>query len=194
MKTVPLALITTLIAAPVLAQDTRALDAHVHGVSTLELAVEDGLLEIHLDAPGMDIVGFEYEPSSDTDKDAVAAAIRQLVLPENVVTLSPDAECRLTETRAHLHGDEEHHYDDDHHDHNHDEHEHDDHADDASHSEFSANYVFACAHPQELTEITFPFFDNFGNAQEIEVQYVTDAGAGAAEISRNDPSLRLNER
>lgn len=214
MKTVHLALLTSVSATPLLAKETREMDAHVHGVSTLELAVEGGVLEINLTSPGMDIVGFEYDAGSDRDKDAIEAAIRTMLVPENVVTLSDAAECRLTEVLAHLHVDDNAHDEGDEHmhgaegeeDHDHEEHaeaedhdhkEHEEgeehaHEEGAMHSEFHARYVFACEHPEDLTAITFPFFESFGNAQEIEAQYVTDAGAGAVEIGRDDPQLSLN--
>lgn len=210
MKIIRLVLLASVAATPLLAQETREMGAHVHGVSTLELAVEGSTIEINLLSPGMDIVGFEYEASSDADKDAVEAAIRAMLVPENIVTLPEAAECRLTEVLAHLHtDDDDHDMDEDHdhaeeagHDHHAegDEHAHEEHAEDADHdhdhgaehSEFHASYSFACAHPEELTVIGFPFFDRFGNAQEIEAQFVTDAGAGSAEIGRDDAELTLN--
>ncbi|PWR04312.1 DUF2796 domain-containing protein [Meridianimarinicoccus roseus] len=189
-----------------LAQDTRQLEAHVHGVSTLELAVEGSVVEMNLHSPGMDIVGFEYEASTDADKDAVEAAIRTMLLPENIVTLPNAAECRLTEVLAHLHTGGLEHEEGEHHDHaeeaahNHEhehEHEHEqnahgeDHKDSAGHSEFHARYIFACEHPEDLTTIGFPFFESFGNAREIEAQFVTGTLAGATEIVRDAPELTL---
>lgn len=214
MRISNLALLATVAATPLLAQETREMEAHVHGVSTLELAVEGGTLEMNLTSPGMDIVGFEYQASTDADKDAVEAALRKMLVPENIVALPEAAECRLTEVLAHLHGgdhDEGHmddhadhdaHADDDDHDHDEhaegEDHDHEDHAegedDDhaAEHSEFHARYIFACEHADELSKIELPFFSQFGNAQEIEAQFVTDAGAGAAEIGRDTAELSLN--
>ena len=193
-------------ASPLMAQDDdhREMDAHVHGVSTLELAVEDSTLEINLLSPGADIVGFEYVAEREADKDAIEAAIRTMLMPENIVTLPEAAGCRLTEVVAHLHAGEHDHDDmdehEDDHDHEHDkddhaedaDHEHDhDHDEGAGHSEFHVSYVFDCAAPEALTTIGFPFFEAFDNAQEIEAQYVTDAGAGSAEIGRDDAELTL---
>ena len=194
------------------------MDAHEHGVSTLELAFEHGELVMNLTAPGADIVGFEYAASSDADKDAVEAAIRVMLTPENIVTLPEAAECRLGEVLAHLHGadhDEGHDHDDhdhedhaDHDDHDHEDHEdHDDHAEDGDHdahdhdehahdgevhSEFHVRYIFACEHPEDLTTVGFPFFAAFDNAREIEATFVTETGAGTAEIERDAPELSLN--
>jgi len=209
MKPIHLALAAISLAAPALAQDTREMDVHVHGVSTAEIAIEHGVVEINIHAPGMDIVGFEYEASSAEDKDAVEAAIRTMLVPENIVTLPDAAGCRLTEVLAHLHsgdhdhddadahmeGDHDHeeHADGEEHDHDHEEHGEDggDHADEAQHSEFHVSYAFACEEEDALTVLGFPFFDEFENAQEIEAQYVTETGAGQAEIGRDAPELTL---
>ena len=204
MKTTILSLMASLAAAPLLAQETREMDAHVHGVSTLELAVEDGGVVIDLTSPGMDIVGFEYAAREDADKDAVEAAIRTMLAPENVVVLPGAAECRLTEVLAHLHDGENDHADDAHahvaedgheaHAEDGDHAEDEDHAEEAGaeHSEFYARYVFACDEPDALTSLDFPFFASFENAEEIEAQYVTETGAGAAEIVRDAATLSLD--
>ena len=205
MTLIRLALMASVAATPLLAQETREMDAHVHGVSTLELAVDGNTVEMNLLSPGMDIVGFEYPASTEADKDAVEAAIRAMLVPENIVTLPEAAECRLTEVLAHLHsGDHDHaHEEGEGHEHaeeaGHDDHAHEahaeggdhDHEEGAGHSEFHARYIFDCAHPDELTTVAFPFFARFENAQEIEAQYVTGAGAGSAEIGRDAGELTL---
>ena len=47
-------------AVPVLAEETRQLDAHEHGVGALNIAFDQGRVAIEFHAPGADIVGFEY--------------------------------------------------------------------------------------------------------------------------------------
>lgn len=221
MKSLILSAAAVLAASPLAAQETRELSAHVHGVSTLELAVEHGRVEMNLLSPGMDIVGFEYEASSEADKDAVDAAIRQLLRPEDVVTLPAAAECRLAEVLVHLHSGAHHHEGEEHmhahegeghdhkaegHDHDHKDGDHDhkegdhdhahehgdhDHDEGAQHSEFHARYIFACDHEDDVTQIEFPFFGLFPNAQEIEATFVTETGAGTAEIPRDAAVLTL---
>ncbi|WP_339692287.1 DUF2796 domain-containing protein [Celeribacter baekdonensis] len=195
MKPTRLALMVALTATPLWAQETRELDAHVHGVSTLDLAVEGTIVEMNLMSPGMDLVGFEYAAKTDADKDKVEAAIRAILLPENVISLPQAADCRVTEVLAHLHaGDNDHDHD---HDeatdaHSHDEGEGHDHTQAGAHSEFHARYIFACSHPEKLTTLGFPFFERFENAQEIEARYITAHGAGAAEIDRSTAELTLD--
>ena len=207
MRPFSLVLLATVVATPALAQDQRDLDAHVHGVSTLQIAVEEGMVEMNLLSPGVDIVGFEYEASSEDDKDAVETAIRQFLRPEELVTLPEGAGCRLTEVVAHLdtgdHEDEMHaeHVDGES---MHDEAEtaeiaddpvhEDEHVDEAGaeHSAFHVIYGYACENPDALTTVSFPFFERFENAGEIEVQYATEAGAGTAELTGAAPELSLN--
>lgn len=197
MKTSALALAAALSATPLAAQDQRELDAHVHGVSTLELAIEGEIVEISLLSPGMDIVGFEYEAETAADKDKVADAIGVLSRPSDLIVMDAAAGCRLSEVLVHLEsGDEEHEHDHDEHaegeDHDHDDHaEGEEHEEHGEHSAFHARYAFACENPDALTSIAFPFFELFPNAQEIEAQFVTASGAGSAEVGRDDPMLPL---
>jgi hypothetical protein len=198
MKRSLLLLTTASLASPAAAQETREMAAHEHGVSSAEIAVEHGRVEINIHAPGMDIVGFEHVASSSEDKDSVAAAIRQFLVPEEIVSLPEAADCRLTEVVAHLHGgahDEEGHGDhSEEEDHDHEEHDHaekDHAAKGAEHSEFHVTYGFDCEDESALTAIAFPFFERFQAAREIEVQYVTEAGAGQAELTPGAPELTL---
>ncbi|MEB8386528.1 DUF2796 domain-containing protein [Rhodobacteraceae bacterium KMM 6894] len=191
MKILTLALLASVAATPILAEETREMGAHVHGVSKLELAIEGGIVEMNLTSPGMDIVGFEYAASTDADKDAVKDAIRTLLVSENIVTFPAAAKCRPTGVLAHLgddaHGEDDHEEHDDHADA--DDHEH---QEGGEHTEFNMRYIFACEHPEALTAIAFPFFERFEHAQEIEAQFVTETGAGAAEIGRDAAVLTLN--
>lgn len=149
MKHTTLAIFAATMAAPAAAEETRGMGAHVHGVSTVEIAVEDGVMELDLRAPGMDIVGFEHEATSPGDKDAVEDAIRMFLTPEDIVTLPEGAGCRVTEVLAHLHsggddhghehghaGEEGHdHGEGEDHDHEHEHAEGEDHDHDHEHAE-----------------------------------------------------------
>ena len=99
------------------------------------------------------------------------------------------------------HGDEDHDEhdhdkDEDHADHDghddHDDHDgHEDHADEAGHTEFHAEYAMVCEVPENVTQITFAYFDTFPNALEVEVQIITADGAQAFEVERDAPVLDL---
>ncbi|EBA06205.1 zinc uptake protein ZrgA [Sagittula stellata] len=211
MKTLTTALVLSVSATALMAQENRELGAHVHGVTEVKIAVEGNEVEILFEAPGMDIVGFEHVASSDADKAAVDAALALLGDPASSVVLDVAAGCTLEEAEAEMMAEEHHDHDEAHEDHDddhagEDDHGHDDHDEDhaededgahedhgeATHSAFEVHYHFVCDTPEALTTVSFPFFATFPNAEEIEAEYVTDAGAGAAEITGDAPQLVLN--
>ncbi|MCV6585574.1 MAG: DUF2796 domain-containing protein [Marinibacterium sp.] len=106
------------------ADETRALDAHVHGVGALELAIEGDVVQMRLEAPGADIVGFEHPAETPEDKAAIETAKLALSMPLELFVVSDLAGCRVTTADVSLLGDEDH---DDHDDHGHDDQAHNDH-------------------------------------------------------------------
>ncbi|MFK7939098.1 MAG: DUF2796 domain-containing protein [Roseovarius sp.] len=203
-------------AMPALAEDTRQLGAHEHGVGTLNIAIDGTTVAMAFQAPGADIVGFEYAAKSEADRAAVDAAVATLATPLDLFVMPAAAACSVTQASAALemedahddhaghddHGDHadhaeheehaEHEHDHDH-EHGHDQ-GHDDHADHAKaegHTEFHAEYTLACDTPEALTDIQFDYFTTFANAREVEVQIVTASGAQAFEVERDAPLLDL---
>lgn len=91
------------LAAPALADDGhRELGAHVHGHGTLNIAVETTRVELELEAPGMDIVGFEHEAKTAEHKAAIEAAKAKLKDPLSFFrcrTLRP-ARWRMRKSRS----------------------------------------------------------------------------------------------
>ena len=175
------------------AQETRALSAHAHGLTVIELAVEDGAVVVNLDAPGADVVGFEYAPETDADRAAVDAALGRLADPAAVLALPDAAGCVLEDVSVELvraeAGDHAGH--DDHEDHAGDHGQDKDEAGGA-HSAFEAAYAFDCADAGVVTAVIFPYFETFEAAREIELRYVTDRGAGSATVRRDRPEADLD--
>lgn len=203
--------VAALMATTAAADDTRQLGAHEHGVSVLNIAIDGDKVVMELASPGADIVGFEHEAKSAEDKAAVEKAEADLAKPLSLFAFPADAQCSVDAVDAHLvvatedehdhdHGDHGHaeHADDDHghKDHGHDDHGHKDHSHDdhghghddhdhaleAGHSEFLAEYAMTCANIGALTSISFPFFERFPNAEEIEATLVTAKGQTSYEV------------
>ena len=173
------------------AQEQRDLDAHVHGVGSLNIAIEGNKIAMELSAPGADIVGFEHAAESEEDRGILEAALATLQAPQTLLRFDEAAKCEVTFAKAELHGDDGDHHEE-HNDH-HDEHgsEHDEEQDHASHTEFHAEYLFTCAATNQLRSIEFDYFDVFPNAQELEVQFISDQGSKAFEVTRDIPVLNL---
>lgn len=53
-----------------------SLGKHEHGVAQLNVALDGKTLELELDSPAMNLVGFEHAASTDADKAAVAKGPR----------------------------------------------------------------------------------------------------------------------
>lgn len=174
----------------------RQLGPHEHGRGTLNVALEGARLSMELEAPGMDIVGFEHAASTDKQKVAVEAAKKQLAAPQALFELPATAGCVLKEAKVAIEAED--------HDHEHgEEHGHDakdvagkdhdagtDHAE-HEHSAFRAEYAFDCKAPASLTTIAFGYFKAFAGAQKLDVTVVTPKQQSRFEVSRAKPRLDL---
>lgn len=187
MKALPFLIATAITATPVIAEETRQLDAHEHGVGQLDIAIDGQQIAMELHAPGADIVGFEYAAESAKDLAAVDAAVAKLSAPLALFVLPEAAGCSIVEASAGLESEEEH----EEHGDEHAEDGHDDHADESGHTEFHGEYLLNCAEPSAITGIDFAYFGSFPNALEVEVQILTDTGATSFEVERDAPTLYL---
>ncbi len=203
----------TLVAAddkPSAAKQTqhRQLDAHTHGVGSLNIAAEGNVFAIELEVPGADIVGFEHPPHTDQQKAAVAQAKAKLSKPLELFRLPGAAGCRLVSAEVEHETEEDHdaehagehskterHGDDDsgHRDHDdgvekakdHDE------AEDAQHAEFHAEYQLNCRRPASLLTIDFDYFKVFKGAEALRVSIVAPKGQSQRKVTREQPRLSL---
>lgn len=215
-RSLPSALtVFALLAGPALAEGTREMAAHEHGVGKLNIAIDGGKVALELHAPGADIVGFEHPATSDEDKAAIQKALALLANPLDLFTPTAAAKCIVYMTDAELessahqdHDDHEgdrkehddHDHDGDHKDHDHQGHDdHDDHdvhanQTEAQHTEFKAEYELTCAAPDAIVGMEFGYFAAFPNAQELEIQVLTSNGAAAYEITGKDPKIDLKDQ
>jgi len=198
MKILSFLALSTIIATPAFAEETRELSSHEHGVGQLDIAIDGSQVAMELHAPGADIVGFEYMAESTEDIAKVDAALMVLAQPLDLFGVPDAAQCTVVEAKAELEseGDHDEHGDEDNEGEDHDDHGeegHDDHEDEASHTEFHAEYLLECGDIAALNEISFPYFAAFPNALEVEVQVISDTGATAFEVEREAPMLDLSD-
>ncbi|WP_240778659.1 DUF2796 domain-containing protein [Salipiger aestuarii] len=160
-------IIAVLLPSALFAQETRDLGAHEHGHSALDIAIEGTQVTMDLEAPGPDIAGFEYEAATAEDRAKLDAAIKTLSDPLSLFVPPAAADCTVVEASADLM--------DEHHEHRAD-HTEDEHADEegAAHAEFHAEYLLSCTDPTAIDRVGFAFFETFPNAEEVEVQMISD--------------------
>ena len=170
----------------------RQLGAHEHGHGSFNIAIEGKRVSMELEAPGADIVGFEHKARTKEQRAAVSTAKETLKQIANVVGLPSAAGCKLQKASVELHVEGE-----DHHEHKHAEkgkaksHGSKEEADEGSHSEFHAEYQLTCAAPERLVEITFPYFENFKGAEELEVSVAGPKSQKKFEVERDASKINL---
>lgn len=169
-----------------------SLGAHEHGVGRLNAVLDGQALELELDSPAMNLVGFEHLATSAADKAKVAAARKQLENPLALFNLPKAAGCVISsqELNSPLFGDkpEADHDDDDHDDDAKDgahEHHHD-------HSEIHAHYQFTCATPTALGNLDLTqVFKTFPATQKIQVQLIGPSGQQGFEATATAATLKF---
>lgn len=193
---IPLVLVAAT-AAPTPAESRRELGAHVHGHGTLALAIEGKRVAMELEAPGMDIVGFERQPKSKADKAAVERVTKILKEPLALFKLPEAAGCKLADAKVELKveagkaedkkpkdGKKSGHSHSHGHGHGH-SHDH------GQHTAFHATYQLDCTDPAKITSIGFDYFKRFSGATSLAVNVVTGAAQKTYEVKRAKPTLAL---
>ncbi|WP_313519017.1 DUF2796 domain-containing protein [Pseudomonas sp.] len=162
-----------------------SLGKHEHGVAALNVALEGKTLEIDLESPAMNIVGFEHAASSDSDKAKVAAAHALLEKPLALFSLPAAAGCSVTEQELEspLFGNAKAHA---HHDDDGDEHA------SHEHSDVDAEYKLSCATPEALKALDLSaFFSQFPATQKVNVQLIGPNGQQGVEATPASPTLNF---
>jgi len=151
------------------------LAAHEHGVAKLNAVLDGNTLELELDSPAMNLVGFEHAASSDADKAKVAAVRQQLEQPLKLFALASAAGCKDDQQALEslLFGDPDKADDDG-----------DEHEKGHAHSDINAHYQLTCATPDKLTQIDLtPLYKAFPATQKINVQLIGPNGQKGVETS-----------
>lgn len=173
-------------------QEHGSLGAHEHGVGRLNAVLDGQTLELELDSPAMNLVGFEHLATTDADKAKVAAVRKQLEQPLALFNVPKAAGCRIStlELNSPLFGDkpEADHDDDDDHDAK-DEAGHEHHHD---HSEIHAHYQFTCATPTALSNLDLTqVFTTFPATRKIQVQLIGPSGQQGVEATAAAATLKF---
>jgi hypothetical protein len=149
----------TVITLPAFAEH-REHGAHVHGVGQLNVALDGTLLEIELDSPAANLVGFEHAPRNDTEKGQLEQAMNRLRNATTLFTLPADAGCRLQQVEVTEEGGEKQPDED--------TAEH--------HSDIISHYRFECATPSALSGIDIHLFALFPTTEQLQVQLIGPHG------------------
>ena len=158
-----------------------SLGAHEHGVGSLDVALDGQTLELDLDGPAMNLVGFEHIATTDADKAKVAAAQAQLSNPLVLFSLPKAADCSVEaqdlqsplfeaapEEAAGVAKGEHHH------------------------SDIEAHYAFTCSKPEALKTLDLSkFFKTFPGTHKIKVQLIGSSGQQGVEATPQAPTVKF---
>jgi hypothetical protein len=186
------------------------LDAHVHGLSKLTIALEGEDLDIQLTSPAINIVDFEYKAVSKKDIDAIMNAKSILNQPE-VLFLFSDNGCKPINIDVDITGlikedDYVQHDNEQNHHKVHDDHkEHDDHEDHEidkyedhhmhdkleGHSEIVANYSYRCKDITKLSPIQVSLFEAFSGIHKIHTMWLTPSKQGSVTLTAKNQMVKF---
>ena len=167
--------------------------AHVHGIATLNLAMEGDELEIEFVSPAGNIVGFEHEAVTATERRAIRDALEQLRKGNELFDLPLAASCSLHVAEVeHGHGEEQKREDGHGQDAEHDDGDEHGHAGDEgdTHSEFHARYRCEC-NGSAIETIGVRLFEYWPRIEAIRVQALTPDGQFGGVAKADDPVIRL---
>ena len=163
-------------------QERRELGPHEHGAGTLNIAIEGNKVSMDLSAPANDILGFEHQPSTPEQTQALAKAKETLGKPLDLIALPAAAGCTIESANVAFNAadptggapakDQPK-------------------KDESQHADFDVDYVLACKAPEKIVTMAFPYFKQFAGAQKLTVTVVSDKGQSQYDVSRDTPNLTL---
>jgi hypothetical protein len=168
--------------------------AHVHGIATLQVAVDGPTLTLNLSSPLDNLLGFEHAPRTTKEKAAATDLTTRLRQPDTLLVPTQAAGCAVasakidapileerptasaqrapgkgTATAAKAAAGQT---------------KRDrGHGDDDEHAELSAEYVFRCRRPEALHGLDAKLFESFLRVRQIDVQVVGPKGQSAAKLT-----------
>lgn len=161
-------------------------DAHLHGYVEMTVALEGRSLEIHLESPAINIIGFEHKATSKQQVQTIEQARQTLETSAELFSFDGGG-CILKQAtadfpaliEANAHHEDEHAHGEEH-----------ENAED-SHSEITAHFEYDCAQDEELNTINVNLIDHFPTIEKIKAMWVTDVKQGAVELTAKSNLIQL---
>ncbi len=170
--------LTFILAGLLTALGVNAEPAHVHGQATLNLAVDGQIVNIALETPLDNVLGFERAPRNEAERQRVRAAVERLKDANSLFVFDPAAQCVLQSVElesaalppdllgkpaktGEAHAKEAH-----------------------AHADMDVDYVFSCRQINALTGVDVGLFGAFPRMKRLSAQV---AGKGAQSAQRLTP-------
>lgn len=181
--------------APLAAQEFKQEGKHVHGQVTLNLALENDLLSVEMEAPAINVLGFERAPRDAAEQQLVRDAAAWLGAGRSLLGVPAAAGCRRVEasvdapkwedTKGKAGDKHDHSHDHDHgHDHAHGDEEH-------AHADYLASATFKCSNPAALAWVEVWALRQLRDVTEVTVNVVSPQVQKSVRTNRADERIAL---
>ena len=147
---------------------------HTHGEGKLQILQAGSEWQFVLQLPAADVLGFEYAPSTASEKKRYKETQKAFQRFDDIFTLSNT--CELLDTTLESPWEVAN--------------EHEGHAHRNTHSDFRVAYLLSCQGPVKRIEMTG--FPHWPSLQHVNAIWVTNKGQGALEITPSQPTLLIS--
>lgn len=172
-----LAASSCLVAVPAAAQMQPAAHAHVHGIASVDVAIDPAAITVTLSSPLDNLIGFEHAPRTDGERAAAQAAVAALRQGGQVFAIDPAAGCTLKSVELSSaalgvgHPDPSEAQ--------------------AGHADIDGTYEFACTSPQSAKFVDVGLF-RFPHLQKVAAQVAGPHGQSRRELTASGRRLVLS--
>ena len=147
---------------------------HTHGEGKLQILQAGSEWQFVLQLPAADVLGFEYAPSTASEKKRYEETQKVFQRFDDIFTLSNT--CELLDITLESPWEVAN--------------EHEGHAHRNTHSDFRVAYLLSCQGPVKRIEMTG--FPHWPSLQHVNTIWVTNKGQGALEITPSQPTLLIS--
>ena len=167
------AAISALIGNPLIAL-AHELGAHVHGVATLQIAVDENIMTLDFSSPLDNLLGFEHVPRNAKQKAAVKNMVDNLNKADQFFIPTADAQCTLQSVKLDSpvlepkHGKKRNPGPM---------------SGERAHADLDGEFVFACKQTGKLHDLEVKLFDTYPNLHQLKVEIATLKKQAAANLT-----------
>lgn len=155
-----LSLVAMLCSSALLAQQ----HAHQHGIATATLVIDQQQIEWQMDIPADQVVGFEHAPNTPQEQAQQAAQLQKLQ-PHSWLVWPSAANCQLKNASfAPEPGD-------------------------SAHVDYVSSASWQCADVSQIKQLQLDLFTLTTGLEQVQLQYVTPQGQGAATLTMDQNQL-----
>lgn len=169
------------------------LNAHQHGQAELQLAMDGQSVELMALSPAHNLLGFEHEPRTNTEQEAVESALTWLTGTPLINTVSGSCSIQTSEVHYAHAGNDAHHEEHDHHqEHGDHEHDHEHHeSEETTHTDIEVFQTLNCPDLAPDSQLVTSMSEQFPAIESLDIQWAGPEGQGALRLEQGITEFSL---